>query len=156
MKTQQQIMDDEYRRNNKKTATAILKRTLHVDEKTTRKKSPSPPSTPPRLERANAWYAEPRADPACFTTPRRITSPTDLASKLALGVSESFNNHPDVSMYFLVLNNKKVIHRDLLVYHVGVHLFDTGKPWTFYITTPKSSVHILETTIESDREKGIS
>ena len=156
MKTQQQIMDEEYRRNSKKTATAILKRTLHVDEKTSRKKSPSPPSTPPRLERANAWYAEPRADPTCFTTPRNITSPTDLASRLAVGVSESFNNYPDVSTYFFVLNNKKVIHRDLSVYHVGVRLFESGKPWTFYITTPQTSVRILETTIESDREKGIS
>ena len=35
-------------------------------------------------------------------------------------------------------------------------MLETGKPWTFYITTPKSSVRILETTIEADRVKGIS
>ena len=42
------------------------------------------------------------------------------------------------------------------MYHVGVRLFETGKPWGFYITTPNASVRILETSIESDREKGIS
>ena len=35
-------------------------------------------------------------------------------------------------------------------------MFETGKPWTFYITSLKSSVRILETTIEADRVTGIS
>ena len=124
MKTQQQIMDEEYRKNNKKAATTILKRTLHVDEKPCRKKSPSPPTTPPKLKRANTWYDEPRTQPASFTKPPNLSSPTDLASRLALGVSESFNNYPDVSTYYFVLNNKKTIHRKLAVYHVGVRLFE--------------------------------
>ena len=94
-KTQQQNMDEEYRRNNKKAATTILNRTLHVEEKNPRKKSRSPPSTPPPLECSNVWYAEPRAQEASFTTPTRETSPSDLASRLALGVSESFNCYPD-------------------------------------------------------------
>ena len=149
-------MDEEYRKSNKKTATAILKRTLHVDEQPTRKKSPSPPTTPPKLERANAWYTEPKTKPMSFTTPPHLSSPTDLASRLALGVSESFNNYPDVSTYYFALNNKKTINRELAVYHVGVRLFETGKPWSFYITTPKTSVRILETTIESDRVKGVA
>ena len=150
MKTQQQIMDEEYRKSNKKTATAILKRTLHVDEQPTRKKSPSPPTTPPKLERANAWYTEPKTKPMAFTTLPNLSSPTDLASRLALGVSESFNTYPVVSTYYFVLNNKNTIHRELAVYHVGVHLFETGKRWSFYITMPKASVRILETSIESD------
>ena len=109
-----------------------------------------------RQQRSNAWYSEPRSQPASFTTPQKLTSPTDLASRLVLGVSESFNSYPDVSTYYFAVNNKKIIHRDLTVYHVGVRLFETGKPWTFYITTPKASVRILETTIESDRVKGVS
>ena len=140
MKPQQQIMDEEYRRNNKRTATTILKRTLCVDDKPSRKKSPSPPSTPPPLKRSNAWYAEPRSQPESFTTPQKLTSRTDLASRLALGVSETFNSYTDVTTYYFTANNKKIIHHELLVYHVGVHLYETGKPWTFYITTPKASV----------------
>ena len=69
MKTQQQIMDKESRGNNKIEATTILKRTLHVKEKISRKKSPSPPPTPPSLECSYAWYAERSANPACFTSP---------------------------------------------------------------------------------------
>ena len=107
MKTQQQIMDEEYRKSNKKTATAILKRTLHVDEQPTRKKSPSPPTTPPKLERANAWYTEPKSKPMSFTTPPYLSSPTDLASRLALGVSESFNSYPDVSTLILRTQQQK-------------------------------------------------
>jgi hypothetical protein len=155
MKTQQQIMDEEYRKSNKKTATAILKRTLHVDEPT-RKKSPSPPTTPPKLERANAWYTEPKSKPMSFTTPPHLSSPTDLASRLALGVSESFNSYPDVSTYFFALNNKKTINRELAVYHVGVRLFETGKPWSFYITTRRASIRILETTIKSEHVNGVA
>ena len=42
------------------------------------------------------------------------------------------------------------------MYHVGVHLFETGKPWTFYIRMPKASVHLLMTSLKSDHVKGIS
>ena len=59
-------------------------------------------------------------------------------------------------MYYFAINNKKTIHRDLAVYHAGEHLFETAMPWTFYITTPKASACILETSIKSDCIKGIS
>ena len=40
--------------------------------------------------------------------------------------------------------------------HVGVCLFESGKPWTFYITTPKTLVQILETSFAYNWVKGVS
>ena len=101
------------------------------------------PEENPVLERQSAWVAE-----------RSVTSPTDLASMLAEGCSNSMDLYPTADSYAFNISPKKPIDQNLYVYHVGIRLAERGKPWGFYLTTPVCSIQLLD-SLYDDRSKGV-
>ena len=94
------------------------------------KSSDSPPSSSvAKTERFRLWTM---ATPIQQFYPHspEVAPPTNLASTLAVGVSQSLeiSNYPAVSSHLFCFNPKKTVDRNLYAYNVGVRHFEFRKP----------------------------